>query len=637
MKPNQVDNEFEGERRREFMRALLDDVQALETMLEEGMIEEGVRRIGAEQEMFLVDHTWRPAPGALKMLDQIKDPHFTTELGMFNLEMNTDPVLFEPDCLMRLENQINELLIKAREAAGEIGYQIVLTGILPTIRKTDLGIENMTPKPRYLAINRALKELRGGDYEFYIKGLDELLLKHDSVMLEACNTSFQLHFQVGAKEFPNLYNVAQVAAGPCLAAAVNSPLLFGRRLWAETRIALFQQSVDTRSSSHHIRDASPRVTFGNHWVKNSVLEIYREDIVRFRTLIGTDLEEHPQELLAQGKIPELKVLRLHNGTVYRWNRACYGITDGKPHLRIENRVMPSGPSILDEMANAAFWYGLIITLSHDFPDITKHIEFDHAKGNFVAAARHGLTAHFTWLEGKESLADRLILDELLPMAEAGLFRRGIRRDDIQRYLGVIDKRVRTGMTGSKWMMKSLESLRGTGTMGERLNAITAATVQRQMGGQPVAEWEPVQLTEAGGWKHNYFKVEQYMTTDIFSVREDESVDLVANLMEWEKIRYVPVEDADQKLVGLISYRSVLRLLARGKMKASTHSVSAADLMKRELITVAPETATLEAIRLMRRNKIGCLPVVHEGRLVGIVTEHDFMDIAAELLERKLGE
>ena len=147
----------------------------------------------------------------------------------------------------------------------------------------------------------------------------------------------------------------------------------------------------------------------------------------------------------------------------------------------------------------------------------------------------------------------------------------------------------------------------------------------------------VQLTEAGGWKHNYFKVEQYMTTDIFSVREDESVDLVANLMEWEKIRYVPVEDADQKLVGLISYRSVLRLLARGKMKASTHSVSAADLMKRELITVAPETATLEAIRLMRRNKIGCLPVVHEGRLVGIVTEHDFMDIAAELLERKLGE
>ena len=637
MKPNQVDHEFEGGRRRDFMRALHDDLQALEHMLEHGMIEEGVRRIGAEQEMFLIDETWRPAPGALHILDRIGDSHFTTELGLFNLEANTDPVMFEPDCLNQLEKQLNELMAKARQTAHECGYGIVLTGILPTIRKTDLGIENMTPKPRYLAINRALKELRGGDYEFYIKGLDEILLKHDSVMLEACNTSFQLHFQVGAKEFPNLYNVAQVAAGPCLAAAVNSPLLFGRRLWAETRIALFQQSVDTRSSSHHIRDASPRVTFGNHWVKGSVLEIYREDIARFRTLIGTEIDEAPFELLARGEIPELKVLRLHNGTVYRWNRACYGITDGKPHLRIENRVLPSGPTILDEMANAAFWYGMIISLSHDYQDITQLIRFDHAKSNFVSAARHGLNAHFTWLEGRESLADRLILDELLPLAEAGLFRRGIRREDIQRYLGVIEKRVRTGMTGSKWIMKSLESLRDTGTVGERLNAITAAIVSRQQEGLPVADWDPVRLHEAGGWKHNYFKVEQYMTTDIFSVREDESVDLVANLMEWEKIRYIPVEDADQKLVGLISYRSVLRLLARGKYGQHTHAVSASEIMKRELITVQPETPTLEAIRLMRRNKIGCLPVVHDARLVGIVTEHDFMDIAAELLEQKLDE
>ncbi|MFN8547441.1 MAG: CBS domain-containing protein [Candidatus Eisenbacteria bacterium] len=619
------------------MRALLDDLQALEHMLDEGMIEEGVRRIGAEQEMFLIDETWRPAPGALKILERSHDPHFTTELGLFNLEMNTDPVLFEPDCLNRLETQLNALLAKAYATAAELGYGIVLTGILPTIRKTDLGLENMTPKPRYLAINRALKELRGGDYEFYIKGLDEILLKHDSVMLEACNTSFQLHFQVGAKEFPNLYNVAQVAAGPCLAAATNSPLLFGRRLWSETRIALFQQSVDTRSSSHHIRDASPRVTFGNHYVKQSVLEIYREDIARFRTLIGTELDEDPAAKLAQGIPPELKVLRLHNGTVYRWNRACYGITDGKPHLRIENRVLPAGPTVLDEIANAAFWYGMIISLSHDYQDISKLIPFDYAKANFVNAARHGLNAHFTWLEGRESLADRLILDELLPLAEAGLFRRGVRREDIQRYLGVVEKRVRTGMTGSKWIMKSLESLRDAGTLGERLNALTAATVSRQKEGNPVAEWQPVELREAGGWKHNYFKVEQYMTTDIFSVREDESVDLVANLMEWEKIRYVPVEDDDHKLIGLISYRSVLRLLAHGKYGQRTHTVSAADIMKRDLITVQPETPTLDAIRLMRRNQIGCLPVVSEGRLVGIVTEHDFMDIAANLLEQKLDE
>lgn len=637
MKPNQVDEAFTGERRREFMRALLDDLQALEMILEGGMLEEGIRRIGAEQEMFLCDRSWRPAPAAMEMLERIDDSHYTTELGLFNLEANLDPLVFGDDCLSKLELQLNQLVDKARGVANDLNLEVCLTGILPTIRKSDLGLENMTPKPRYLAINRALRELRGGDYEFQIKGTDELLVKHDSVMVEACNTSFQLHFQVGAAEFANLYNVAQAAAGPTLAAATNSPLLFGRRLWAETRIALFAQSVDTRASHHHMRDTSPRVTFGKDWVKKSVLELYREDITRFRTLIGTELEEDPFARLRAGETPDLRVLRLHNGTVYRWNRACYGITDGKPHLRIENRVLPSGPTVLDEVANAALWYGLIITLSHRYDDITKVMDFDHAKANFVGGARLGLHSPITWLEGRETIASTLILDELLPMAEEGLNKRGIRESDIKRYLSVIEQRVRTAKTGSRWLLSSLAGMKNEGTMGERLNALTAGTVARQKGGAPVHEWEPAKLSEAGGWKHNYFKVEQYMSTDIFSVREDESVDLVANLMEWEKIRYVPVEDSEHRLLGLISHRAVLRLLARGRMEKRTSLVSAADIMKKanELITVGPDTPTLEAISIMRRHQIGCLPVVTGGRLVGIVTEHDFMDIAAELLEQKL--
>lgn len=637
MKPNQVDSEFQGERRREFMRSLLNDLQALEVILSEGMLEEGVRRIGAEQEMFLIDRAWRPAPAALQMLERLHDPHYTTELALFNLEANADPQLFGDDCLSRMEAQLNHLVDQAREVASQLGYEVVLTGILPTIRKTDLGMENMTPKPRYLAINRALTELRGGDYEFYIKGVDEIQLKHDSVMVEACNTSFQAHFQVGARESANLYNVAQVTAGPLVAVSTNSPLLFGRRLWAETRIALFQQSVDTRSSSHHMRDASPRVTFGNRWVKDSVLELYREDISRFRTLIGTELDEDPFEKLKRGEAPELKVLRLHNGTVYRWNRACYGITNGKPHLRIECRVMPSGPTVLDEVANAAFWYGLIIALSHQYEDITRVMEFEHAKMNFVGAARQGLATQFVWLNGEEFPGPRLILDKLLPMAEEGLLRRGIRSEDVKRYLNVIDQRIRSGQTGSKWLLQSLSGMRDRASAGERLNTLVAATVARQKGGLPVSEWPLAQISEAGGWQHNYFKVEQYMSTDLFTVRDDESVDLVANMMEWEKIRYVPVEDHSHRLVGLISYRAVLRLLARGHLQKPTALTAASEIMKRDLITVGPDTPTLEAIALMRKHQIGCLPVVSDHRLVGIVTEHDFMDIAAELLEQKLNE
>jgi CBS domain-containing protein len=630
-----LETDNEGARLRGFMRALLQDLRALERMLESGMLESGVRRIGAEQEMFLVDRDWRPAPAALQMLERLQDKHFTTELALFNLEINLDPLEFRSDCLSRLERQIVELVAKARAAAAEIGVEVVLTGILPSIRKSDLGLENMTPLPRYRALNNALTRLRGKDYEISIKGVDELMFQHDTVMVEACNASFQAHLQVEPKDFARVYNIAQAVTAPVLAAATNSPMLFGRRLWHETRIAVFQQAVDTRGSDHNLRERSPRVDFGRSWVRDSVLEIYREDVARYRVLIAGDVQDDPLEQLAQGRIPDLRALRLHNGTVYRWNRACYGTSDGKPHLRIEARVLPSGPTPVDEVANVAFWLGLMNAMTAEGLDVTERMSFDEAKINFLSAARLGLATELHWFGGEAVPAVPLIRERLIPYAKEGLKASGVDEGDAERYLGVLDRRVAVGGTGSRWLLKSHQSLTGHGTEGERLNAMVAATVARQRDNLPVSEWKPTDLAEAGGWQRNYLRVEQYMATDLVTVHPDEAVELVANLMVWKNVRYVPVEDGQNRLVGLVSHRSLLRLLARGMIEGRSGSVSAADVMRKDLVTVPPEASTIDAIRLMRQHAVGCLPVVKDGRLVGVVTEGDFMEIAAELLEQNL--
>jgi CBS domain-containing protein/gamma-glutamyl:cysteine ligase YbdK (ATP-grasp superfamily) len=633
----QVQEGITGEQLRLFMRNLLDDVRALETMLEDGHIEAGVRRIGAEQEMFLVGSGFRPAPLVMEVLALLDDPHFTTELARFNLEANMEPLSFGGNCLSAMERQLEDLVGKARGAARRLGAEIALVGILPTLRKSDLGLENMAPVPRYFALNQAMNRLRGGAYEFQMKGIDELIVKHDSVMLESCNTSFQVHFQVDAAEFAKLYNVAQAVAGPVLAAATNSPLLFGRRLWRETRIALFQQAVDTRSSSHHLRERQARVSFGRNWVRESVVELFQEDIARFKILIGGDLNEDPFTLLREGKAPQLKALRLHNGTVYRWNRPCYGITNGKPHLRIENRYLPSGPTIRDEVANAALWFGVVCALSRDLEDITHHMTFEDTQQNFTAAARNGLASELTWLEGKELPAQDLLLHELVPLARTGLTSGGIDSADVDLYLGVVEERIRSKKTGSQWFHTSLAGMKRKGTEAERMSALTGSLIRQQIEGKPVAEWALASLDEAGGWKAHYMKVEQFMSTDLFTVQEDEPIDFVASLMDWEKIRHVPVEDNEHHLVGLVSYRSLIHLLAQGAFWKRGAPMPVSEVMKKDLITVAPETTTHDAITLMKEKGIGSLPVVKDGRLIGIVTERDFMDIASELLEEKLGE
>lgn len=627
--------ELEPESLRAFTRHLLADLRALEVMLQRGALETGVRRIGAEQELFLLDKRFRPAPIALAMIDRLDDPHFTTEVARFNLEFNTDPLDFGGGCLSRLEAQLGELTGKARVAAHSLDSEIVMTGILPTIDISDLTLENMTPKPRYFALNEAMRRLRGKDWEFYIKGADELIIRHDSVMVEACNTSFQLHYQVGPEEFAPLYNVTQAVAAPVLAAACNSPLLFGRRLWRETRIALFQQSVDHRAAGLHLREQAPRVSFGRRWVDESVLEIFREDITRFKVLLSAEIEEDSLGQLAAGEVPSLQALRLHNGTIYRWTRPCYGVMGGKPHLRIENRILPAGPTVLDEMANAAFWFGLLSGMSRIWPDIRRVMEFDTAHENFVAAARLGLRAQFGWPGHQQVPADELILEELLPLAREGLAARGIAAADSDRYLGVLEERVRSRRTGAQWQLDSFAALREQGGRAERLAAITAATIENQTLGEPVHRWPVANLEHAGGWEKHYARIEQFMTTDLITVGPDEGVELVANLMKWKNIRHVPVEDSGHQLIGVVSQRSLIALLADRSADLGKGPVPVREVMSTDMVTVSPETPTLEAIRLMRQHRVGSLPVLKDGRLVGIVTEFDFLKIAGQLLEKEL--
>ena len=542
------------------------------------------------------------------------DPHFTTEIAQFNLEINLDPILFGGDCLSKMEKRLHALIERARAAARACGAEVVLTGILPTIRKSDLELCNMTPKPRYFALNSALARLRGGPYEFRVNGTDELIMKHDSWMLEACCTSFQVHLQAGSEEFPNLYNVAQVATAPVLAAAANAPLLFGKRLWRETRIPLFEQSIDTRqakqSSARTQSTRELRPTMGEEFGNGTVRRRPRQVPGSCWALL---IDEDPLAMLREGGIPQLQALRVYNSTVWRWNRPCYGITDGTPGLRIEARAFPSGPTVVDEVANAAFFFGLICGLANEHRDISRRMQFDDAKSNFHAAARFGLDSQLTWLGGEVLPARDLICSRLLPLAREGLLEAGVLTADVDRYLGVIDERVKSGRTGSQWMLSSFSEMRKESTKDEALTALTAATVARQIEGRPVHNWTPASATEGTMSKQSHLCVEEFMTTDLFTVHEDEAVDLVAKLMDWKRIRHIPVENEQGSLVGLVSCFEVLRQLERSISEGIDQSVPVGEIMVRDPLTVSPETPTRDAIMLMRREKVDCLPVVKDGR------------------------
>ena len=599
-----------------YIHQLVKDIDALDKMIEEGLIEKAPIRIGAEQEFCLINKDYKASHNSLEILKEIDDNHFTTEIGNYNLEINLDPLELKGDCFSILHKQLSDLLKKAKNAAAKKDTRILLTGILPTLTLKEIGDENMTPIQRYAVLNKAIKESRKQDFDIHIKGVDEVNMLHDSVMLEGCNTSFQMHLQVNPDNYIDTYNWAQAISGPILSVCTNSPFLFGKELWSETRIALFTQSVDTRANSFLLNQKQSRVSFGNDWTSGSITDIFKDNISRFRSLVTSQYIKDSVDMLNEGEIPMLRALTLHNGTVYRWNRACYGVGNNKPHLRIENRYIPSGPTVVDEIANMMFWIGVMVGKPKRYDNIHEKMNFKDAKANFFSAARYGMATQFVW-DDKYVPSHKLILDILLPMAYKGLYKVGVSPKDVEYYLTMIENRVSSN-TGAQWSVKSYRNLLKSHKAFEASQTLTANMYKKQEKGFPVSSWTSLKSHAFSPFESEKL-VKHKMSTDIFSVRKKDSIELVLNIMRWKKINHMPVINNKIKIIGLVSWTDVKDILYdKEKLKKSVGS-----FMKTELITIT-QYETLEAAKQrLLNNNINCLPVVKKSKLIGIITSKDF--------------
>jgi len=598
-----------------YIHQLIKDIKALDLMIQKGLIEKAPIRIGAEQEFCIVDDQFMPNGVALEVLKELNDDHFTTEIGNYNLEINLDPVELKGDCFSSLHNSLNELLNKAKQVTKKKKSKIVLTGILPTLTLNHMTIDNMTPIQRYYVLNEAMVESRKQEFDIKIKGVDELNFLHDSVMLEGCNTSFQMHLQINPDEFIEMYNWAQAISGPILAACTNSPVLFGKELWSETRISLFTQSVDTRANSFLLNEKQARVSFGSKWEEGSVSNIFKKNVSRFRSLVTSEYIKDSVEMLENGEIPKLMALNLHNGTVYRWNRVCYGVGKEKPHLRIENRYIPSGPSVVDEIANMVFWVGVMVGKSKKYKNIHKMMDFRDVKSNFFNAARYGMTTQFYW-DGELISSHNLILNELLPMAFSGLLKAGVSELEAQHYLGIIENRVKSN-NGSQWMIKSYRNLLKSNKPFEASQILTANIYKKQIKDEPVSRWSTTHqnhqiLTD------DQKTVRHKMSKDTFTVDVKDSLELVINIMQWRNIHHVPVINKNKKLIGLLTWRDIEGFLNDKEMITT----SVKSMMIKEVITISEDKSLNEAKEIMKRNSIHGIPVVKKGKLVGIITSND---------------
>ena len=596
-----------------YIHQLVKDLEALDLMLKRGLIEKQTIRIGAEQEFCITQKDFSPNNNSVEVLEAIDDGHFTTEIGKYNLEINSDPLELKTNCFSQLERQFKELLLKAIAVAKTKDSKIVLTGILPTLRLKHIKDTYMTDKPRYHVLNEALKLSRREHFNIHIKGVDELNLIHDCVMLEACNTSFQTHLQINPDEFVEKYNWAQAISGPLLSSCANSPILFGRELWAETRIALFTQSIDTRRNSFIHKAKQSRVSFGSDWEKGTVTDIFKDHISRFRSLLTSNEHDDSIELLEKGEIPKLKALQLHNGTVYKWNRVCYGVGGGKPHLRIECRYIPSGPTLADEIANMAFWVGLMHGQPEKYKDIHKKMDFKDAKNNFFKAARNGMETQFNW-NNELITAKDLILNEFLPIAKNGLKKVNIDEADIIKYLSIIERRA-LSKNGSQWMVDNYRNLQKTKTNFEALQNISAYMYKHQLEDTTVDGWtlfnpdENLKIDVSRIVKHN-------MNSKMLLVDKKDSLELVSNIMKWKNIHHLPVINSKKELTGLLTWTDLIKLGNKNLQ------LQVKDVMTKDLITISQEAPLEEAIALMEANKINCLPVVRNKELLGILTTND---------------
>jgi hypothetical protein len=417
---------------------------------------------GLEIELNLMDGDAEPAMRNAEILANLADPTFQTELGQFNLELNARPRLIHGDGFADYEQDLHASLARAEDRANKADATIVLVGILPTLTPHHLVLDNLSANPRYRLLNEQIVGARGEDITLDIRGVERLQTANDSIAPEAACTSLQFHLQVPPETFAAYWNASQAIAAVQVAVGANSPYLYGRHLWSETRIALFEQATDTRPDELKAQGVRPRVWFGERWI-TSIFDLFEENVRYFPPLLPIVDDEDPVAVMQGGGVPHLGELRLHNGTVYRWNRPVYDISDGRPHLRVENRVLPAGPTVIDMLANAAFYFGLVRELAQEDRPIWTRLTFATAEDNFHDAARRGLDATLFWPgRGEVKVAD-LVLETLLPKAHAGLNRFGVTPALRDRLLGVIEQRCRTGRNGAVWQTESVwqaEHVRG---------------------------------------------------------------------------------------------------------------------------------------------------------------------------------
>ncbi|OBI11307.1 glutamate--cysteine ligase [Mycobacterium sp. E2462] len=481
---------YSNAHRREYRRKVGLCLDVFETMLGRSCFDSAEPLTGMEIECNLVDGDYQPAMSNRHVLQAIANPAYQTELGAYNIEFNVPPHALPGHTGLDLEAEVRASLNDAEVAAAAEGSHIVMIGILPTLMPEHLDHDWMSESTRYAALNDSIFSARGEDIPINISGPEPLSWEAVSIAPESACTSVQLHLQLAPETFAANWNAAQAVAGPQLALAANSPFFFGHLLWPETRIELFAQSTDTRPEELKSQGVRPRVWFGEGWI-SSVLDLYRENIRYFPSLLPEVSDEDPVAELAAGRTPQLSELRLHNGTVYRWNRPVYDVVDGRPHLRLENRVLPAGPTVVDMLANSAFFYGLLRSLSEADEPLWESLDFAVAEANFLAAARHGIDAKLHWPGLGEVTARELVLDTLLPLAHDGLHRWGVDPEVRDRFLGVIEGRAASGRNGASWQVSTVQTLQDGGmTRPEALAEMLRRYCDHMHANTPVHTWEP---------------------------------------------------------------------------------------------------------------------------------------------------
>ena len=475
--------------RQQYRRKVQLCLDVFETMLTQSSFEFDRPLTGMEIECNLVDGDYQPAMTNTDVLASIADPAYQTELGAYNIEFNVPPRPLPGQSALELENEVRASLNAAESKAARSGAHIVMIGILPTLMPEHLTQGWMSESTRYQALNDSIFTARGEDILIDIDGPERLSVHAETIAPESACTSMQLHLQVSPSGFADNWNAAQALAGAQLAVGSNSPYFFGHQLWAETRIELFAQATDTRPDELKAQGVRPRVWFGERWI-TSIFDLFEENVRYFPSLLPEVSDEDPLAELQAGRTPALSELRLHNGTVYRWNRPVYDVVNGRPHLRVENRVLPAGPTVIDMMANSAFYYGVLRTLSEEDRPIWTKMSFAAAEANFVAGARDGIDAQLYWPGLGSVTADELVLRQLLPMAHEGLRRRGVAAEVRDRYLGVIEGRAKSGRTGANWQVATVRALQERGlTRPQALAEMLRLYCERMHSNAPVHTWD----------------------------------------------------------------------------------------------------------------------------------------------------